>query len=258
MQGIANRLKQALHLDAKTGGGPIAEENVASVNAAPTANASPVGPGTDQTSTGVRSGATSATSMGRGSMQSGSAASGTTGDLHKEGGVGEPTGRTGELRTGGVTGGTIPATTIASTGIPTGSEMPLPVRNSLLVIYLSLYIMPAPYSIIRASQSLVGQPHAQHHMQHGDTRASLACIAAQCIISVAAGSQHADLIGGSLAEGGGGDTGGPPPGDICLHTIAVLFHMSNYLNAATTPWYVCSSSVPAEQCLVMDSALCKD
>lgn len=164
VQGIANRLKQALNLDAKAGGTPDAAQNAA---AGPT-SATPGGPGTNQSSTGMsnmdtmqssgtggmtnsgmmgnqttesRSGGV-ASPVGPGTDQSseglsstgGHMQSGTTGELREGGTTGMSTGQTGELRTGGgtstTTGGSNVSTmgTIASTGIPHSSEMPLPVR----------------------------------------------------------------------------------------------------------------------------------
>ena len=169
VQGITNRLKQALNLDAKAGGTPDAAQNAAAVPTSDTPGgpgigqssagmsntgnvpssepggmtnssmmgnqtthsrsggiASPVGPGTDQSSEGL--------SSTGGNMQSG-----RTGELREGRATGMSTGQTGELRTGGGTGtttggGSNVATmgTIASTGIPHSSEMPLPVRNTVV------------------------------------------------------------------------------------------------------------------------------
>jgi hypothetical protein len=164
VQGIANRLKQALNLDAKAGGTPDAAQNAA----AGSTSATPGGPGTDQSSAGMsntgnmqsggaggmtnnsgmmggqttesRSGGV-ASPVGSGTDQSseglsstGGMQSGRTGELREGRGTGMSTGQTGELRTGGgtstTTGGSSVSTmgTIASTGIPHSSEMPLPVR----------------------------------------------------------------------------------------------------------------------------------
>jgi hypothetical protein len=165
VQGIANRLKQALNLDAKAGGTPDAAQNAA---AGPT-SATPGGPGTDQSSpgmsnagnmqssrtggmtdSGMMGGQTSeshsggvASPVGPGTDQSseglsstGNMQSGTTGELREGRATGMSTGQTGELHTGGGTGTTTGGGsnvstmgTIASTGIPHSSEMPLPVRN---------------------------------------------------------------------------------------------------------------------------------
>lgn len=167
MAGIANRLKQALNLDAKAGGTPDAAQNAA---AGPT-SATPGGPGTDQSSpgmsnagnmqssgtggmtdSGMMGGQTSesrsggvASPVGPGTDQSseglsstGNMQSGTTGELREGRATGMSTGQTGELHTGGGTGSTTGGGfnvstmgTIASTGIPHSSEMPLPGRETL-------------------------------------------------------------------------------------------------------------------------------
>lgn len=171
LQGIANRLKQALNMDAKSGGTPDAAQNAA---AGPT-SATPGGPGTDQSSAGLsntgsmqssgtggmtnssmmggqttdsRSGGV-ASPVGPGTDQSseglsstgGNMQSGRTGEMHEGRATGMSTGQTGELRTGGGTGTTTGGSnvstmgTIASTGIPHSSEMLLPVRHLHCTLY---------------------------------------------------------------------------------------------------------------------------
>jgi hypothetical protein len=152
MAGIANRLKQALNLDTKAGGTPVAAENAA---AAPN-SASPAGPGTDQSSAGVSTSNTMQTSgagmmnesgmtgmqtgqtagsraggiaspVGPGTDQSAAGLSNTnssnmqTGELRDGSAVGAPTGQTGELRTGGVSGSMTSGTTESSRGATMGS-----------------------------------------------------------------------------------------------------------------------------------------